>query len=323
MPFADMLAGPFQTLAPDRYALAYGWLPLWLQYGAAIALGLVIGSFLTVVVHRLPVMLLRSWSQAGDDPATNNEASAHRASALPGDTIPATRDGLAPAARYNLALPPSSCPQCGHRLRWFENVPLLGYIWLRGRCAACGAGIPARYPAIEASSALLAALAVARFGPGAHALAAYGCAAVLLTLAFIDAETRLLPDDLTLPLLWAGLLVNLGATFTPLRDAVLGAALGYATLWLLYWAFRLLRGKEGIGYGDFKLLAALGACLGAPALLQIVLCSSVAGVIWGVAAMLRGRLADDRSMPFGPFLAAGGLITLYGGDLVSYWIYRA
>ena len=204
----------------------------------AAAIGLCVGSFLNVVVHRLPQMLERGWQG--------------ECAELRGESVPE----LPP---YNLVVPRSKCPACGHGITALENIPVLSWLALRGKCSACSAPISARYPLVEILGAALAAAAIWRFGPTWEGLAACGLLWTLLALTFIDFDTQLLPDDITLPLLWAGLAVNLFGLFVPLRDAVIGAIAGYLALWAVYWLFKLIRGKEGMGYGDFKLLAALGA----------------------------------------------------------------
>jgi leader peptidase (prepilin peptidase)/N-methyltransferase len=273
----------------------FGSLPASVQIAFAIVFGLVIGSFLSVVAHRLPIMLERAWREEVSE-ATEQ---------------PFEDDGL--PARYNLWLPRSACPHCGHVLRTWENIPVLSYLLLRGRCSACKTHVSARYPLLEIASAACAAGALAVFGPGFMALAAFGLCATLLTMSAIDIDTHLLPDSLTLPLLWAGLIVNFNDTFASLHDAVIGAIAGYLVLWVVHWVFKLVRGVEGMGYGDFKLLAALGAWLGWAALPQIVLIAAVAGAVVGLAATWRGRMRFEEPLPFGPFLAAGGAITLFLG----------
>jgi leader peptidase (prepilin peptidase)/N-methyltransferase len=292
---SSLLAG----LLPGRFAsgigLAFASLPAGVQIAFAIVFGLVIGSFLNVVVHRLPIMLERAWraevSEATDEPQ-------------PDDGLP---------ERYNLWLPRSACPHCGHVLRAWENLPVLSYVLLRGRCSACGAPISPRYPLLEIASAACAAGTLIAFGPTLMALAAFGLCAMLLAMSAIDIDTHLLPDSLTLPLLWAGLIVNFNGMFTNLHDAVLGAIFGYLALWAVHWGFKLVRGIEGMGYGDFKLLAALGAWLGWAALPQIVLIAAVVGAVIGLAATWRGRMRFEEPLPFGPFLAAGGALTLFVG----------
>ena len=274
---------------------SFGGLPASVQIVFAIVFGLVIGSFLSVVAHRLPIMLERAWRE---------EVSESTEQPLEDDGLP---------ARYNLWLPRSACPHCGHVLRAWENIPVLSYLVLRGRCSACKTHVSARYPLLEIVSAACAAGALAVFGAGAMALAAFALCAALLAMSAIDIDTHLLPDSLTLPLLWAGLIVNFNGMFASLHDAVAGAIAGYLVLWVVHWLFKLVRGVEGMGYGDFKLLAALGAWLGWAALPQIVLIAAVAGAVVGLAATWRGRMRFEEPLPFGPFLAAGGAITLFLG----------
>ena len=292
--YAQLFSDPFSHTA-SSFGTAFAGLPSVWQYAFVIAFGLVIGSFLNVVAYRLPVMLERAWRFEVAE-ATGQSAE---------------EDGL--PARYNLCVPRSACPQCGHVLRAWENIPVLSYLLLRGRCSACRAPIGLRYPLIELASGLLAALTLFRFGPSGAALAAFGLCAALLAMSAIDIETRLLPDSLTLSLLWAGLIINFSDTFTSLRAAVAGAIVGYVFLWCVYWLFRFVRGIEGMGYGDFKLLAALGAWLGWAALPQIVLIAAVTGAVVGLAATWLGRMRFEEPLPFGPFLAAGGAATLFFG----------
>lgn len=272
---------------------------------AAVLIGLVMGSFLNVVIHRLPRMLERRWAA---------EAAAYVA--LPGDgTATAETDvGLAAPAPhdaqpYNLLVPRSQCPACGTPIRWIHNIPLLSWIALRGRCAACHAPISARYPLVELVTGLAFAAVFARHGVSAATLAWWGFIATVLALAFIDWNTTLLPDDLTLPLAWAGLIAAaLGLSGVSLPDALWGAVAGYLSLWSVYWAFKLTTGKEGMGYGDFKLLAALGAWLGWQALIPLVLVASTLGAAVGLIMKATSSLREGRYVPFGPFLAFGGLL---------------
>jgi leader peptidase (prepilin peptidase)/N-methyltransferase len=265
-----------------------------------MAVGLLVGSFLNVVIHRLPEMMRRA-----------------------SDNYLAEEQGRAPphTARYDLILPASQCPGCGQPLAMRHNVPVLSYLWLRGRCAGCGGAISIRYPIVELLTGALSALLIWHFGSGALGLAALLLAYFLLTMAWIDAETGLLPDDLTLPLLWCGLLVNLKGLIAPLADAVLGAAAGYLALWIIFQLYRLATGKEGIGYGDFKFLAALGAWLGWSMLPIVLLVASVSGLAIGLLLQLTHRRASGTLLPFGPYLAAGGLIALlYGHALLRAYI---
>jgi leader peptidase (prepilin peptidase)/N-methyltransferase len=295
--YASFISDPVARLSLGVSATFGGLPPAW-QFAFAIVFGLVIGSFLNVVAHRLPIMLERAWR------LEIREATGAAAAA----------DGL--PAHYNLCVPRSACPHCGHVLRAHENIPVLSYLLLRGRCSACRAPIGVRYPLLELASAALAAAALAAFGPTGTALAAFGLTATLLTMSAIDAQTRLLPDSLTLPLMWAGLIVNFGDTFATLHAAVAGAIAGYLFLWCIYWLFRFARGVEGMGYGDFKLLAALGAWLGWAALPQIVLIAAVTGAVAGLIAMWAGRLRFEEPLPFGPFLALGGVVTLFAGTAI-------
>jgi leader peptidase (prepilin peptidase)/N-methyltransferase len=263
---------------------------------AALLVGLCVGSFLNVVVHRLPKMLERRWRADCADLAGQ----------------PAPDEPV-----YNLAVPRSACPACGHRITAAENIPLVSWLALSGRCRACKVRISARYPLVELLAGLLAAAAIWRFGATAQGLAACALLWTLLALTFIDVDTQYLPDDLTLPLLWGGLIANLAGLFVPLQEAVAGAIAGYLVLWSIYWLFKLIRGKEGMGYGDFKLLAALGAWLGWKMLPLIVLLSSVVGAVVGIALIVfKGR---DHQIPlaFGPYLAAAGAIALFFGAGLS------
>ncbi len=267
---------------------------------AAALLGLLAGSFLNVVIHRLPRMLERGWVE--------------QCAELRGEAPP-------PAPAYNLVVPRSACPACGQRIRALDNVPLLSWLALRGRCRGCGTRIPFRYPAVELIAGVLAALAIWRFGATWQGLAACVLCWSLIALTFIDADTQLLPDDITLPLLWAGLLVNLGGVFVPLSEAVIGAVAGYLSLWAVYWAFKLIRGKEGMGYGDFKLLAALGAWLGWKVLPAIVLLSSVVGALLGLALIALRRHERAAPLPYGPYLAIAGAVALFAGKpLVALYL---
>lgn len=262
----------------------------------AALFGLIVGSFLNVVIHRIPRMMQRE-----------------------SDNYVAVESGQPPphADRYNLMLPPSHCSCCGHRIKATENIPVLSYLMLRGKCSACQAPISARYPLVELLTGALSALLVWHFGSGWQGMATLVFAWLLVAMTFIDADTQLLPDDLTFPLLWAGLLVNLGGTFVPLQDAVIGAAAGYLALWSVYWLFKLATGKEGMGYGDFKLLAALGAWLGWSMLPTIILLASVVGAVVGICLIVFARRGRDKPIPFGPYLAAAGLIALLYGTPLS------
>ncbi|MCU0970070.1 MAG: prepilin peptidase [Rubrivivax sp.] len=300
--------------------------PLLSPWALAL-LGLAIGSFLNVVVHRLPLMLERQWwadvaAQLADRESFRRVFHAEAPGGLDhaAGALDKTLRGLKP---LGLARPGSRCPACGHRIRWFENIPVLSWLALRGRCSACGTRIPARYPAVELLTALLFAAIAWRFGGEPAALLWCAAGAVLIALALIDWDTTVLPDVLTLPLLWAGV-VAAALGWLPgltLASSVGGAAAGYLSLWSVYWLFKLVTGKEGMGFGDFKLLAALGAWLGAAAILPIVLFASVLGAVVGLAMKAGGALREGRFVPFGPFLAGGGLaVMLVGLPRVLGWM---
>ena len=256
-------------------------------------LGLLIGSFLNVVIHRLPRMMERQW--------------AAECAELNGQPPPA-QDA------FNLLVPRSRCGHCGHQIRWFENIPVLSYLALRGKCSACGTPIGLRYPLVELITGLLFAWCVWRWGWSWSAAAWCVFAAVLVALTLIDWDTTLLPDDLTLPLLWLGLIAaTLGLTDARLSDAVWGAVAGYLSLWLVYWGFKLATGKEGMGFGDFKLFAALGAWFGWQALVPIILMASVIGALVGIGMKLSSSLREGGVVPFGPFLAMAGITAMVFG----------
>ncbi|HEX4051317.1 MAG TPA: A24 family peptidase [Steroidobacteraceae bacterium] len=288
----------------------------------ALLLGLIVGSFLNVVVYRLPIMLERQWR------AECAELSAAAAD-VPAAESAAPQGGSAPSApRFNLAVPRSVCPSCSAPIKAIHNIPILSYLALRGRCANCHARISLRYPAVELACGLATAAVAVRFG--VHFPAA--CAAVvswfLLALAMIDLDTQLLPDSMTLPLLWGGILASLSGWTLPgvalpvdPRSAIMGAAAGYLFLWSVYHVFRLATGKEGMGYGDFKLLGALGAWLGWQMLLPIVLLSALVGALIGGALILSRRTQRGNPMPFGPFLAAAGWVAMmWGPQLVARYL---
>jgi leader peptidase (prepilin peptidase)/N-methyltransferase len=285
-------------MPPDLFYLA----PPGTLLAAVMAgiLGLLIGSFLNVVIYRVPKMMTRE----------SENYVAHE-SGLP----------LPHPERFNLMLPRSACPHCGHQITALENIPVLSYLALRGKCSQCKAPISARYPIIEALTGLLSAALVWRFGGGLAGGAVLLFSWFLIAMTCIDADTQLLPDDLTLPLIWLGLLFNLNGTFVPLPDAVIGAVAGYLCLWTIFWLFKLATGKEGMGYGDFKLLAALGAWLGWKMLPVIVLMSSVVGAVVGIALIVLAKRGRNIPMPFGPYLAAAGMLTLfYGKPLMDAWL---
>lgn len=269
-----------------------------LALSLALLVGLCVGSFLNVVIFRVPKMMEIEWQQ--------------QAAELRGET-------LAEQPVFNLMTPRSHCPGCGHAIGVLENVPLLSWLVLRGRCSSCGMRIPARYPLVEAFTGVLSLVAIWKFGPTAAGAGAMLLGFFLVALAFIDLDTQLLPDDMTLLLLWLGLFLNLWGVFAPLQSAVIGAIAGYLALWSVYWLFRLATGREGMGYGDFKLLAALGAWFGWQALPAIILLSSVVGACVGIALMVLRRHGREVPIPFGPYLAGAGLLSLYFGEPLSRW----
>ena len=265
---------------------------------AAVAglLGLCVGSFLNVVIHRLPKMMEQDWhAQCAD---------------LRGET-PSTATAL------TLARPRSRCPACGHQITALENIPIISYLLLRGRCSSCGTSISLRYPVVEAVTGLLSAYAVWHFGPTLQGAGALLLIWALIALTGIDFDTQLLPDSITLPLLWLGLAFNLAGTYVDLFSAVIGAMVGYLTLWSVFWLFKLATGKEGMGFGDFKLLAALGAWLGWQMLPAIILLSSIVGAVVGISLIVATRHGRNTPIPFGPYLAAAGIIALFWGPQLT------
>lgn len=263
----------------------------------AFFIGLIVGSFLNVVIYRLPKMMELSFR--------------HECSML---DVQDSEAASQQAPIFNLAVPRSRCPKCHQPISAVDNIPLISWLVLRGKCRHCGVSISARYPAIEMLTGLISSGIALHFGFSAQALLAILYAWFLITLFWIDADTYLLPDSLTLPLLWIGLIINISNTFTPLVSAVIGAAAGYLILWLVYWIFKLLTGKEGMGYGDFKLLAALGAWLGWQSLPLVILLSSVIGAIIGIAITVAAKRGWGTPLPFGPYLATAGLVVLLFGQ---------
>jgi leader peptidase (prepilin peptidase)/N-methyltransferase len=264
-------------------------------------LGLLIGSFLNVVIHRLPLMMERGW-----------RVESAELLGVKIDEVPA----------ITLSSPRSRCPSCGHPIRWYENIPIVSYLVLRGKCSACGTPISARYPAIEVLTAALFAACGVHFGAQPTVLLWCGLVATLVALAFIDLDTNFLPDDLTLPLMWAGIVsAALGWIPVTLAASVGGAVAGYLSLWFVFHAYRLIRGKEGMGAGDFKLLAALGAWMGWQAIPSIILLASAVGAIVGIALIVFRQHDREVPIPFGPYLAGGGVAALFfGGPLSQLWM---
>ena len=259
----------------------------------AVLVGLMVGSFLNVVIHRLPKVLERQWRS--------------ECAELTGTELPA-------AERYNLVVPRSACPKCGHRITALENIPVASYIALGGKCSGCGAPISLRYPLVETLSGLFAGYVAWRYGWSAATAGALLLGWAMIALAFIDFDTFYLPDSITLPLLWLGLLFNIGGTFADLSSAVIGAAAGYLMLWSVYWSYKLATGKEGMGYGDFKLLAAIGAWLGWKMLPLVILVSSFLGAVVGIGLILFAGRERNVPIPFGPYLVAAGLVALFWGE---------
>jgi leader peptidase (prepilin peptidase) / N-methyltransferase len=296
---------------------------------ALALLGLCVGSFLNVVIYRTPLMMERQWwadvaQQLGDTHSWQRVFGDKPAADAPpvlAEASAALTHSVQSLVPFSLSRPRSRCSACGHQLAWHENIPVLGWLRLRGRCSACGTRISARYPLIELATGVLFAAIAWRVGPQPTVLLWCAFGATLLALAMIDWDTTLLPDSMTLPLLWGGLVASaLGWTIAwPL--ALWGAVAGYLSLWSLYWVFKLLTGKEGMGYGDFKLLAALGAWLGWPMLIPIALIASVIGAIVGIGMKLNASLREGRYVPFGPFLAGGGLFVLMvGAPRILVWL---
>ncbi|MFN9489349.1 MAG: prepilin peptidase [Betaproteobacteria bacterium] len=269
--------------------------PVFFALVAAV-IGLCVGSFLNVVIHRLPKMMERQWRA--------------ECAELSGQGAPA-------AERYNLVLPRSACPHCGHRIIALENIPVLSWLLLRGRCSACGTAISVRYPAVELLSGLLSAYVAWRFGFGLAGCGALVFVWAMIALTFIDIDTFFLPDSITLPLLWLGLLLNIGGVYAALPAAVIGAAAGYLSLWSVYWAFKWATGKEGMGYGDFKLLAAICAWLGWSQLPLVILLSAMAGASVGLGMIVLGGRDRAKPIPFGPYLAIAGVVALLHGETIT------
>lgn len=306
-------------------------LDLLLSPLALALIGLCVGSFLNVVIHRLPLMLERQWwtdvaHQLADADSWRRVFGGRQERSAPSTDQQRTAAALGQAvtglAPLTIAHPRSRCPACGHTLAWHENIPLLGWLRLKGRCSACGTRISLRYPVVELATAVMFAVIAWRFaGQPVAVLLWSAVAAALLALALIDWDTTVLPDALTLPLLWAGLIAAALGWTIPLSTALWGAVAGYLSLWSVYWLFKLTTGKEGMGFGDFKLLAALGAWLGWQMIVPMLLMASVIGAAVGIAMKLAATLREGRYVPFGPFLAGAGLVVmLAGAPTVLDWI---
>lgn len=263
--------------------------------------GLMVGSFLNVVIHRLPKMMEQEWLRNCQELQNPETAAASQ------ETGP----------KYNLVVPRSACPNCSHKITALENIPIISYLFLRGKCSGCKTPISSRYPLIEAITGILAGVIAWKFGVSSFAVAALIFTFALIALTFIDFDAQLLPDDITLPLLWLGLLFNIGGGFTDLQSAVIGAMAGYLALWSIYWLFKIITGKEGMGYGDFKLLAAIGAWFGWQLLPAVILLSSAVGSIIGIALMILAKRGREIPIPFGPYLALGGIAALFWGPQLA------
>ena len=271
--------------------------------------GMLVGSFLNVVIHRLPIMMERDWTLQCKDLLDAR------------DTSEAREPGTKSLERFDLVVPRSRCPSCGHQITAMENIPVLSYVMLRGKCSNCQTPIGIRYPLIEMLTGALAAWVIIHFGANFIGASALALTFALIALTFIDADTQLLPDSITLPFLWLGLAFNWHGGLVPLEDAVLGAMAGYLSLWSVYQAFKLLTGKEGMGYGDFKLLAMLGAWLGYAHLPVIIMFSSLVGAVVGGALMVFARHGRDVPIPFGPYIAAAGFLAmLFGTDINTAYL---
>lgn len=258
--------------------------------------GLIVGSFLNVVIYRLPKMMEREWRR--------------QCAELRGEPVEVK-------SPFNIVIPRSACPHCGHKITALENIPVVSYVFLGGRCSQCHTSISARYPVVEVLTAFISGFIAWHFGYGFAAFAALVFAWAMMALAFIDMDTQLLPDDITLPLLWGGLLVNLGDGFTDIRSAVIGTVAGYLALWSVYWCFKLITGREGMGYGDFKLLAVIGAWLGWQMLPLVILFSSLVGAIAGIGLIVIAKHGRHVPIPFGPYLVGSGYVALFWGNQIN------
>lgn len=278
--------------------------------GFVFVVSLMVGSFLNVVIYRLPLMMERSWNaEIAEYAASQNQA------------VPEVDSSIAPV--FNLVKPDSSCPKCQHKIRAWENIPLISWLLLKGKCSQCKHSISVRYPLVELTTGLMSSWVAWHFGFGLAGFAVVVATWLLIAMTFIDLDTMLLPDQLTLSLLWLGLLLSIGSPLVSSQDALIGAAVGYLSLWSLYWAFKLITGKEGMGYGDFKLLAAIGAWVGWQHLPVVILLSSFVGAIVGVTLLTIQGKDKSQPIPFGPYLAAAGWLTLLYGDWIveQYWVW--
>jgi len=288
-------------------------------YGVVAFLGLFVGSFLNVVIHRLPMMMELSWKQSLTEFQRQQRWEAEGIDLNDPEAFAAAmeRDPLPEPDKFNLSVPRSRCPNCGNLITWWQNVPVLSYVLLRGRCGGCKTPISARYPTIELITMVLSLFVAWHFGPSPQAVVGILFTWALVALTMIDFDHQLLPDSITLPLMWFGLIVNLGNVFTDIQSAVIGAALGYLILWGVFHLFKFITGKEGMGYGDFKLLAAIGALLGWQVLPMVILLSSLVGAVVGITIIVVSGRNKNIPIPFGPYLAAAGWIAMVWGDPIT------
>ncbi|MBP8119505.1 MAG: prepilin peptidase [Shewanella sp.] len=287
----------------------------WLFITLSFIFAATIGSFLNVVIHRFPVMMKREWQQECNQYL--QEYHAEIVTQIGIDKLNKPIDSF--PEKYNLVVPGSACPKCKTTIKPWHNLPVFGWLMLKGKCAACHAPISARYPIIEFITGLLVATLAWHFGPSWQFVFASILTFVLIALTGIDLDEMLLPDQMTLPLLWLGLIINLNHTFASPTDAVIGAAAGYLSLWSIFWLFKILTGKEGMGYGDFKLLAVFGAWLGWQMLPLVILLSSLVGAVVGITMIVSKRLKQGNPIPFGPYIAAAGWIALLFGQQIVDW----
>ncbi|GIU27340.1 A24 family peptidase [Shewanella schlegeliana] len=286
----------------------------WLFIALSFVFAAVIGSFLNVVIHRMPVMMKREWQQE-----CNHYLSEYKKQVFDSNKKQLEAPIDAFPEKYNIVVPGSACPKCKTNIKAIHNLPILGWLMLRGKCASCSANISARYPIVEFIAGALVAFLAWHFGPTFEFALATLLTFCLIALTGIDLDEMLLPDQITLPLLWLGLIINLGGTFTTTSDALIGAAAGYLSLWSVFWLFKLLTGKEGMGYGDFKLLAVFGAWFGWQVLPLIILLSSLVGAVVGIALILFKKLNHGNPIPFGPYIAAAGWIAMIWGESITNW----
>ena len=292
--WAKLLEASYSQLVPQLLLENY-----WVFITFIALIGLSVGSFLNVVIYRLPIMLEKEWRQQCHEFLELEEKENTQ------------------AEKFNLSVPASSCPNCGHKIRIWENLPVISYLLLKGKCSGCGINISAQYPIVEFITALLSVVVANHFGVSIQTLFALGFTWALVALTMIDAQKQLLPDNITLPLIWAGILANMSGLFVDLESSIIGAVAGYLSLWTVYHLFRLLTGKEGMGYGDFKLLSALGAWMGWKMLPLIIVLSSFVGAVIGIAMVIFIRHDKSKPIPFGPYLAIAGWIALIWGDQIN------